>query len=144
MKKYGWPLIISAGLVVLAHYLFNQPLGGGEWMAARGYDAENPPPFDLLPFLVEYIGWIAYSYFFMWLYRKVQYTTIKDAMTLSLLLWAFVAFPVVTIHYIFLGYSTTLILLDGASTLLAFWVAGNLLWALSIHSAPGAAQPATA
>jgi hypothetical protein len=144
MRKYGWPLIISAGLVVLAHYLFNQPIGGSEWQAAEGYADGEAPSFQVLPFLFEYIGWAAYSFFFIWLYRKVQYTNVKEAMTLSTMLWAFIAFPVVTVHYIFLNFSTTLIILDGISTLVCMVVAGNLLWALSIHVVPATPQPKTA
>jgi hypothetical protein len=144
MKKYGWPLIISAGLIVLAHYLFNQPFGGSAWRAAEGYAEGETPAFNYVAFFAEYVGWVAYSHFFMWLYRKVQYTNVKEAMLLSFLLWAFVAFPVVAVQFIFLGYSVTLIALDGFSTLVCMMVAGNLLWALSIHGIPKKTQAAVA
>ena len=146
MKRYGWPLIIAAGLVVLAHYLFNQPFGGSEWQAAEGYADGEAVPFNYVAFFAEYVGWVAYSFFFIWLYKKVQYTNVTEAMKLSAMLWTFIAFPVVTVHYIFLNFSMTLIVLDGISTLVCMVTAGNLLWALSIHTIPASAsaQPAEA
>ncbi len=140
MKKYGWPLIIAAGLVVLAHYLFNQPIGGSEWQSAEGASEGQAPPLNYVAFAAEYIGWAAYCYFYIWLFKKVRYSSVKEAMILSVLLWAFVAFPVVAVHYIFLHYSFTLIMLDGVSTLLTMWVAGNLVWAACLQGSSTPAQ----
>jgi hypothetical protein len=144
MKKYGWPLIISAGLLVFAHYLFNQPIGGNLWQSAQGYAEGETPPLNVTAFILEYVGWVAYSFYFVWLYRKLQYTKVTEAMLLCLRQWAFIAFPVVAVHYLFLGFSTTLIVLDGISTLVCMMTAGNLLWALSIHTPPATPSVATA
>jgi hypothetical protein len=144
MKKYGWPFIIAAGLVILAHYLFNQPFGGSEWQSVQGIDQEGAPRFTSVAFAAEYVGWTAYCFFYIWLYRKVQYVNVMQAMGLSVMLWAFIAFPVVTVHYIFLDFSTTLIILDGVSTLVCMLAAGNLLWAFSIHTIPPVVEPVRA
>lgn len=136
MRKYGWPLIISAGLVVLVHYLFNSPLTQDSWLAAQGATPDNPPPLKPMPFIAMYAGWVMYTLFFRSIYMKMGYTSLKQAVTLSASIWAFIAFPVTAIHYIFLKFSWILILIDGVSTLSAFLVAGIFLWALTINTPP--------
>lgn len=133
MTRYGWPLIISALLVVFVHFLFNTPLTQAEWYTALGLTGGEKAPIEFFPFFFMYIGWIAYSYYYMWLYKKIGFKTFTDAVKLSLSNWLFIAFPLVAVHYVFLNYTFMLIIIDATATLFALLAAGNLLWALSIY-----------
>jgi hypothetical protein len=140
MKKHIFVFLISVGLVILAHYLFNSPLTSQTWHQAEGMADGSAPAFNIMPFIYMFVGWLAYSYYYRWLYNKIGFTSVFDAVKLGGGIWAFIAFPVVTVHYIFLGFSWKVVALDGVSTLVSVISGAILLWALTIHEIPTAAK----
>lgn len=139
MKKYGWPLLMSAVLVLMVHFLYNTPLLHLPWMTAQGLDPDAKPPLEYGPFFAMFVAWVFYVYFYLWLYRRMRLTTLKDAVMITVGLWMFVSYSSVTVHYLFLHMPWQLIVLDGLSLLTAKLFAGIILWALVLQPEKGAA-----
>ncbi|MBP6671597.1 MAG: DUF1761 domain-containing protein [Bacteroidetes bacterium] len=133
MKKIGISLILSACLVGLVHIMFNTPIVQLPWLGSHGLTPESKPPLELIPFLLMFAAWCLYVFFFQWIFAKLQYSTLKDAVVLTVLLWFFVSFPVVSVHYIFLRFPWQLIVLDGLSMITTKLAAGIALWALLLQ-----------
>lgn len=133
MKKIVVSLILSACLVGLVHIMFNTPIMQLPWLSTQGLSTATKPPLELFPFIMMYGAWCLYIFFFQWLYVKLQYSKLKDAVILTLLLWFFVSFPVTSVHYLFMRLPLHLILLDGLSMITAKMTAGIILWALLLQ-----------
>ncbi len=133
MKKIGISLFLSACLVGLVHIMFNTPIVQLPWLGAQGLTPDSKPPLELVPFLMMFAAWCLYVFFFQWIYQKLNYSTLKEAIVLTLLLWFFVSFPVVSVHYLFLRFPWQLIALDGLSMITAKLTAGVVLWALLLQ-----------
>lgn len=140
MKKYGWPLLMSAVLVFMVHFLYNTPLLHAPWMSAQGLDPDAKPPLEPGPFLAMFVAWTMYIYFYLWLYRRLHLSTLKEAVMITVGLWMFVSYASVTVHYLFLRMPWQLIVLDGLSLLTAKLFAGILLWALVLRPDPNDAD----
>ncbi|MFZ4621686.1 MAG: DUF1761 domain-containing protein [Bacteroidota bacterium] len=133
MKKIGISLFLSACLVLLVHVMFNTPIVQLPWLGAQGLTPDSKPPLEVMPFIMMFAAWCLYVFFFQWLYVKLQFKTLKDAIILTLLLWFFVSFPVTSVHYIFLRFPLALILLDGLSMVTAKMTAGIVMWAVLLQ-----------
>jgi hypothetical protein len=94
---------------------------------------EELPPFQTIPFLLMFVGWVMYSHLFRWLYSGMKLTGWKDALLLGGRLWLFIAFPVIAIHYLFLELSWILIMIDSFSQLVAMIAGALLLWGWTLH-----------
>ena len=112
---------------ILGFLWYSPMLFGNRWLMNVGKSMEELKASGATPYIVAIVTVIVMCLVLTKLIHMTQTKTFVDGLKLGFLIWLGIAFPLLSIHYVFAGRTVEFLLIDAGHALAGILIAGGIL-----------------